>query len=326
MPLNDMSQSELAQDLGIVQSTLKPIGLNDFLQLPLPPQENILAPWLTTQGLAMIYAHRGVGKTHVALGIAYAVASGGEFLRWYAPKPRGVLYLDGEMPANMLQERLKAIAASSSKLTTAPFQIVTPDLHDCAMPDLSTYQGQAAIEPWLENIELIIVDNIATLCRTGSENEAEAWKPVQDWALRMRASKRAVLFIHHAGKKGAQRGSSAKEDTLNTVIHLARSNDYSAEQGAAFEVHFEKSRAIFGKDVQPFKAKLTPLKDKQIWETSDLDLDAVSQVANLIKQGCGRTEIAKKLERDKSTISHHVATAKKRGLLNNIDELQSCAS
>lgn len=48
----------------------------------------------------MIYAPRGVGKTHVALGIAYAVTSGGQFLGWQASKPRGVLYLDGEMPAN----------------------------------------------------------------------------------------------------------------------------------------------------------------------------------------------------------------------------------
>lgn len=325
MTVNDMSQSELAHDLGITQSVLKPISISDFLELQLPPQENILAPWLTTQGLAMIYAHRGVGKTHAALGIAYTVASGGEFLRWHAPKPRGVLYLDGEMPANMLQERLKAIEASSTKQIIAPFQILTPDLHDCAMPDLSTHQGQAAIEPLLENIDVIIVDNIATLCRTGSENEAEAWKPVQDWALRMRASKRAVLFIHHAGKKGAQRASSAKEDTLNTVIHLARPDDYSAEQGAVFEIHFEKSRGVFGKEVQPFKAKLTQIDGKQVWETSDLGSSTVLQVADLIKQGYRQKEIAEELGLHKSRVSHYAKEVKNGGLLDKDDELRSCA-
>lgn len=93
--------------------TLCIVSCNEFLQLKLPPQEAILDPWLSTQGLAMIYAPRGIGKTHVALGIAHAVASGSEFLKWRAPKPRGVLYIDGEMPANMMQERLASIVAAS---------------------------------------------------------------------------------------------------------------------------------------------------------------------------------------------------------------------
>lgn len=44
------------------------------------PRDRILQPWLTTQALAMIYGPRGIAKTHVAMGIAYALASGGEFL------------------------------------------------------------------------------------------------------------------------------------------------------------------------------------------------------------------------------------------------------
>jgi RecA-family ATPase len=69
--------------------------LHTFLAEPIAPCELILAPIIMTQSLSMIHAWRGVGKTHVALGIAYAVASGGEFLRWKAPVPRKVLYLDG---------------------------------------------------------------------------------------------------------------------------------------------------------------------------------------------------------------------------------------
>ena len=40
------------------------------------------------QGLVMLYSRRGVGKTHVALGIAAAVASGTSFLQWRAPSPQ----------------------------------------------------------------------------------------------------------------------------------------------------------------------------------------------------------------------------------------------
>jgi hypothetical protein len=43
------------------------------------------------------------------MSIAVAVASGGSFLRWAAPRRRRVLLVDGEMPLPDLQERLKAI-------------------------------------------------------------------------------------------------------------------------------------------------------------------------------------------------------------------------
>jgi hypothetical protein len=67
---------------------LCPIGLEDFLTRPFPVREMVLGPWLPVAGLAMLYAPRGVGKTHVALNVAYAAASGGRFLKWQAPKPR----------------------------------------------------------------------------------------------------------------------------------------------------------------------------------------------------------------------------------------------
>src|SRR5262249_29732034 len=103
---------------------------------------------------------------------------------------------------------------------------------------------------------LIIVDNLSTLCRGLRENEADSWGPVQEWALRLRAAGKSVLFIHHAGKGGAQRGTSRKEDVLDTVISLRRPLDYDASQGARFEVHFTKSRGFFGDEASPFEAWL----------------------------------------------------------------------
>ena len=41
---------------------------------------------------------------------------------------------------------------------------------------------------------------------------------------------------------GRQRGTSRREDALDTVIALRRPDDYSPEHGARFEVHFEKLR------------------------------------------------------------------------------------
>jgi RecA-family ATPase len=68
----------------------------------------------------LVHAFRGIGKTYLALGIAYCAATGGRMLGWSAPKPRRVLYLDGEMPADAMQARLAAIIAGVESLPPDP--------------------------------------------------------------------------------------------------------------------------------------------------------------------------------------------------------------
>jgi hypothetical protein len=87
----------------------QPLGVRDFLALEVAPREMLLAPILPERSLSMLYAPRGMGKSLKAMSIAVAVASGGSFLRWAAPRRRRVLLVDGEMPLPDLQERLKAI-------------------------------------------------------------------------------------------------------------------------------------------------------------------------------------------------------------------------
>ena len=69
----------------------------------------------------MIYGPRGLGKTMVGLNVAYAVASGGEYLGWKACAPRRVVYIDGEMPVIELQARLRSIT------TVTPYALPDPD-------------------------------------------------------------------------------------------------------------------------------------------------------------------------------------------------------
>src|SRR4029079_1633759 len=92
---------------------LRPLDLQEFLQLAIKQREMLLDPILPEKGLAMLYAARGTGKTHVALGICFAAATATKFLRWTAPKSRQVLLVDGEMPAAALQERLAGVVASA---------------------------------------------------------------------------------------------------------------------------------------------------------------------------------------------------------------------
>ena len=94
---------------------LKCVTAQEMLELKLPQREMLLAPVLPTQGLAMLYSKRGLGKTYMSLSIAYAVASGDQFLGWQAPRPRPVLFVDGELPAATLRDRLAAVTQGMSQ-------------------------------------------------------------------------------------------------------------------------------------------------------------------------------------------------------------------
>jgi hypothetical protein len=67
---------------------LRTLTLEGLLSLQVPQREPILEPILREQDIAMLYSWRGVGKTHFSLSMAYAIASGGKFLRFSAPRPR----------------------------------------------------------------------------------------------------------------------------------------------------------------------------------------------------------------------------------------------
>jgi putative DNA primase/helicase len=289
--------AEFTEEVDAPAPRIRVVNIADFLAMEFPPRENLLSPILPTQGLVMVHAFRGVGKTHISLGIAVAVASGGTFFRWEATKPQGVLFLDGEMPAVTIKERLSYSIVNAEKELAAPLYIVTPDLQEHGtMPDLSTAEGQLDLEPYLEDVSLVIVDNISTLCRTGRENEAEGWLPVQSWALRLRARGKSVLFVVHEGKGGTQRGTSKREDVLDTVIRLKRPGDYRQEEGARFEVHYEKHRGFYGDDAKPFEARLIQdANGKHIWTMKDMEDSLGERVMNLINEGLDQKDIAVEL-------------------------------
>jgi putative DNA primase/helicase len=260
----------------------------DFLSMSFPERDMLLSPILPRQGLCMLHAMRGIGKTFISLSVAYAVASGGKvFDRWGAPRPASVLFLDGEMPARTLQERLASLVAGSEHEPPDNdyLRILTPDMQDGPMPNLATREGQEAIEPLLEGADLVVLDNLATLARHGRSNDEESWIPVQGWLLGLRRRGIYVLMIHHQGKGGDQRGTSAKEDILDTVIRLDRPKDYRSEQGARFEVHLTKARGICGVDAKPFEAQLFTEGQALTWTTRAIEEAELDQLRQLLSEG-----------------------------------------
>jgi putative DNA primase/helicase len=290
---------------------LKPLTLSELFGLEIKEREMLLSPILPEKGLVMVYAYRGVGKTHVALGIGYAVASGGTFLKWSAPKARRVLLVDGEMPAASLRERLAGIvAAAKQEAEPDAMRVIAGDLIEHGgIGNLADPALQAELDKHLAGIDLLILDNLSSLMAVIRDNDQESWTTIQQWLLRLRRRGISVLLVHHAGKAGEQRGTSRREDVLDASISLRRPSDYIASEGARFEVHIEKGRAITGDAAKPFEAKLTADPDgRPLWVMHEIADVQKARVETLVADGLSVRDIAEETGIPKSTV-HRIKKA-----------------
>jgi putative DNA primase/helicase len=109
-----------------------------------------------------------------------------------------------------------------------------------------------------------------------------------------------VLIVHHADKGGQQRGTSRREDVLDTSISLRRPEDCTAAQG--FEVHIEKGRGVFGDDAKPFEACYEIRGNAAVWTTRDMEDVKIARVRALASDGMSVRHIASELGMTKSRV------------------------
>jgi putative DNA primase/helicase len=301
---------------------LQALGIDDLVAMQIPQRELLLDPILPANGLMMIHARRGGSKTFLALAMGLAVAGGTSLLRWSAPKARRVLYVDGEMTLVDLQTRVVALKAGlGTTILNDHFRILAADHAD--IPNLARDAGQRALDPLLDGADLLIIDNISTLCWTGSDNDAGSWTAMQEWILRLRRRGIAVLLVHHSGKSGEQRGTSRREDVLDTVIGLRRPEDHQPQHGARVEVHVEKSRAYFGDAGRPFEARLVaaiPDGAGLAWTASEIKPSHLDQAAALFRDGITVRAVAAKLGIARSSAGRLRQQAEEDGLLKSHEE------
>ena len=185
---------------------------------------------------------------------------------------------------------------------------------DYRMPNLLTPEGQAAIEPDLEGREVVVFDNLATLFRTSDDQSAAAgWLAAQDYILALRRRGIASVLIDHDNKAGGNRGTSAKHDVLDTVIHLTRPSDYREAEGARFNVEFSKARGFWGRDVAPLEAKLIETPNGAAWMVTDADDVVLERVAELVRNGIKERDIRSELGIGGSKLARLKNELKNRG-------------
>jgi len=247
------------------------ISAREFLTKDIPPREYLLGSWLTCRSSNMIFAPRGIGKSMLALNIALAVARGKSFLGWHSYRKGGVLYVDGEMTDIEWRERLQAVGLTAYSSDLDNLRLITydglPTETGRRVPNigrsLDRHRICASLRP---GDQLLVLDNISCLTCGIDENDSVAWEPIAEWAEYLKHQYHlAVLFVHHAGKGGGQRGVSKREDPMDTVISLTHPKDYQRHEGARFNLDFTKGRTV---DAQESRGLEVVLREG-VWVTKN---------------------------------------------------------
>ena len=213
-----------------------------FRKLKIKPRKRLLGDWFREGDTGFIFSRRGVGKTWIAWAIARALATGERLGPWEAGEEAvTVCYLDGEMPAELMQQREISFGDECENLTLINHEILfalTGVVLNLRLPEV-----QQAITKFCVDTgqKVLVVDNLSTLVSGVKENDSDAWELLLPWLLDLRRRKIAVILVHHAGRSGEMRGTSRREDSVFWIIKLEEDPDYT-DKGCSFIQRFDKER------------------------------------------------------------------------------------
>jgi putative DNA primase/helicase len=222
--------------------------------LELTPRKKLLGDWFAEGDCGFIFAFRGVGKTWFALAIAQALSTGGKLGNWQAPAPVKVLYVDGEMPADLIRARCSGLEANNDHLEFLNHEILF-DRTGKALNITDPEVQQAVTDRCVKSgVKVLILDNLSTLASGMKENEADSWEKVNNWLLGLRRRKIAVVIVHHAGRSGELRGTSRREDNVFWIIALDdRKKHADDKRGARFISNFTKPSRNTQEEIPAFE-------------------------------------------------------------------------
>ncbi len=267
------------------------VNYTDLMALQIPERARHL-PWLPEGGNVMVFGPRGIGKTFLQLALGVSLTNGKDLLKWKVQAPVGVLYCDGEMQLDELRERATALMDTPP---AAPFEFLTSQLvyQRCGGKDLilTSHGMQQQIVKILEarpDIRVLILDNISCLFSGINEDSKQDWEPINAWLIRLRHRGLSTVLVHHSGKKGQQRGTSGREDALDTVVQLKEPPLRDARDGCHFEMHFTKCRGVTGDDVAPLDVRLVKQGHGLIWQYQPVEVSKFELARELFENGVTR--------------------------------------
>ena len=215
----------------------------------LPRRDYLMGTALCTTSRWMIIGDTGVGKTLLGIAIAMAIAANQQILNWKpCGRPRVTMYIDGELPAETFQERVRLPEAlyGAAGVQFYGYNLEELEQKGQGFEPFNTQAGRAWLEREIGRLkpDLIVFDSV--MCLTvDAMGDDRAWRPVAELMSWITSKRVAQIWIHHTGHDPTRGfGTKSREWRLDTVVTLidADNDGLTAEEGAPVEMRFKKAR------------------------------------------------------------------------------------
>ncbi len=316
--MNQKNRSTSRQSFSKLKK-LRIFTATDLLDKTFPSRPWIIENFLKYRQAAMVYSPTGAGKSWFSLSLACVAAGGGRFHTFANSDPRPIIYVDGEMDLEDVQERLKrcieAVGANKEAVGNN-LRIISRQAQSAGTSffDLNDSTSQynllrIAVEA---KASLVILDNFSTLVEVEDENSAAAFNKITNFLLTMKQAGIATLLVHHANKAATGfRGSQKLSVTFDVIVKLYRPDD-APHQGCTIELDFEKNRHSM--NVEPVRLYLGT--EAILWDVLDTEQGA-AKAARMLKSlnYTTQADLAKAYGCSTSYMSKLLARAEANGIL-----------
>jgi DNA invertase Pin-like site-specific DNA recombinase len=273
-------------------TVLRTETLDHLLTTPCTPRVPLVVPWLREAESVLIYAPTGVGKSMLTLTLALSIAGGGSFLGWSVSVPRRVLLVDGEMHREDLADRchslLPTIEGCDREMAGQNMTILSRQYQhpDADFPDLAKSDGQDQMLARIRDgrFDVVVIDNLSTLAQCDDENSASAIRPLLSFLLRLKQAGVACILVHHSNKSGkGYRGSTMLSTTFEVILSMQRSEGWTPDQGAAFELQWDKYRGKPDSRVVPMHVILEQVDGDTRWQHNATQSPVLRQLVERVR-------------------------------------------
>lgn len=262
------------------------LSIHTWTTRDIPDPDRILGDILTTTVRAFFVGRTGLGKTLLGLALAAAAASGTAFLGWAGHTPKRVLYLDGEMPAELIKpraidalRRLRGAEIPENHLLIFGRDVeeearrIAPDLPPFA--PLNTPEGAKFLCMLIDMVggcDLLVLDNVMSLL-AGDQKDETVFSGALDLITHLTKHRIGQIWLDHTGHNSdRQYGSSTKAWRFDLVGIMAPlpEEQQTEDGGTGFTLSFDhpgKARRRTPDNWREFAAKRVKLEnDEWRWE------------------------------------------------------------
>lgn len=196
-----------------------------IMAMQFPVIEPLVGP-ITSSMVLMLAGEAGVGKSLWLLECMAHLAAGRLFGYWDCETPRRVLYIDGEMPGAIIQQRLRNL----------------PDTDNLRLmfgrdaPDMSAHDDRQRLMDHAEQFDVVVFDTVSSLISPQGDIgpfQPEYWLQVTPFNDMLANMGKTVIWVDHLNKQGQVFGTNLKHHKVSDMWLMTK--DKNEETGFHLE-------------------------------------------------------------------------------------------